>query len=217
MFVKICGITNEEDALAAVALGADALGFVFAPSTRQVGVSRVKEIVRRLPGDVLTVGVFRDELPEVVIDIVRRSGLVGAQLHGSEPLRQVRSVKAELPFVIDAYVADSPALQTAENTPADVVLIDAATPGSGRVFDWSLIRSTPRGMRLLLAGGLTPENVAEAIRIVRPWGVDVSTGVESAPGVKDPRKMTRFLTEARTEREDPHAASNAPFDWRNDL
>ncbi len=216
MFVKICGLTTEEDALAAVALGADALGFVFAPSTRQVSVSKVRDITRRLPPDTLTVGVFRDELPEVVVDTVRSAGLVGAQLHGAEPVRHVRAVKAELPFVIDAFPAGSPAIQTAENSPADVVLIDAATPGSGRVFDWSLLEHAPRGMRVLLAGGLTHENVASAIERVRPWGVDVSTGVESAPGCKDPRKMTRFLQEARSAAQQLSEDGPAPFDWRND-
>ena len=217
MFIKICGLTTEEDALTALALGADAVGVVFAPSSRQVSVSRVHDITRRLPPDVLTVGVFRDELPEVVIDTVRRSGLVGAQLHGSEPVRHVREVKAELPFVIDAFVAGSPALQSAENSPADVVLIDAATPGSGRVFDWSLLQGTPRGMRLLLAGGLTPDNVSSAISRVRPWGVDVSSGVESAPGRKDPRKIKRFIEAVRAAAPAPVGGDAVPYDWRDDV
>lgn len=140
---------------------------------------------------------------------------LSAQLHGSEPLRHVRAVKAELPFVIDAFAAGSPALHTAENSPADVVLLDAATPGSGRVFDWSLIDGSPRGMRILLAGGLTPDNVRLAIDKVRPWGVDVSSGVESAPGRKDPRKIKRFIEAANAAVGNARDGGGEPFDWQD--
>lgn len=199
MFVKICGITSEEDALLAVALGADALGFVFAPgSVRQVQPQRVRDIVRRLPHGVATIGVFRDERPERVVEIVNRTGVSGAQLHGREPISEVRWVRQRLSFVIQAFRADDPLLASAVNGPADVILLDAPQPGSGRAFDWGLADSVPLGARVMLAGGLTAENVGEAIARVKPWGVDVSTGVESAPGRKDPRKLRRFIEAVRS-------------------
>jgi phosphoribosylanthranilate isomerase len=197
MFVKVCGITNEEDALLATALDADAVGFVFAPSRRQVQPDRVRDIVRRLPVEMLAVGVFRNERPERVVEITARTGLHAVQLHGGEPLSQVRWIRERVQFVIQAFVAGEPALAAAANSPADVVLVDSPNPGSGRVFDWRLAEGAPRGMRLLLAGGLTSDNVGEAIRLVRPWGVDVSSGVEGSPGRKDPRKLRRFIEEAR--------------------
>ncbi len=198
--MKICGITNEEDALLAVALGADALGFVFAPgSPRQVGAKEVRAIVRRLPPDTTTIGVFRDERPEKVIEIVNGIGLSGAQLHGREPRSEVATVRASVPFVIQAFAAGDPELGNARGGPADAVLYDAPEPGSGLVFDWSLAEGVPAGVRLILAGGLDPDNVGPAIERVRPWGVDVSSGVETAPGsgAKDPVKLRRFIEAAR--------------------
>ena len=123
MFVKICGITNEEDALLAIAMGSDALGFVFAPgSRRQVQVDQAREIVRRLPNGTVTVGVFRDERPERVIEIVNSVGLTGAQLHGREPLSEVRWIRQRSTFVIQAFTAGDPTLASAANGPADGVL-----------------------------------------------------------------------------------------------
>lgn len=224
MFVKICGITNEEDALLAVALGADALGFVFAPgSRRQVRPDDVRDILRRLPPGTVSVGVFRDERPERVVELVHRLGLTGAQLHGREPLSEVRWVRRRVPFVIQAFAAGDPALAVAANGPADVVLVDSPDPGSGRVFNWSLAEGVPGGVRLMLAGGLTHENVAAAIARVRPWGVDVASGVEGTPGRKDPRKLRRFVEEARragaeiaAEDDRPASSPMRPFDWELD-
>lgn len=224
MFVKICGITNEEDALLAVALGADALGFVFAPgSRRQVRPDEVRDILRRLPPGTVSVGVFRDERPERVVELVHRLGLTGAQLHGREPLSEVRWVRRRVPFVIQAFAAGDPALASAANGPADVVLVDSADPGSGRVFNWSLAEGVPGGVRLMLAGGLTHENVGAAIARVRPWGVDVASGVEATPGRKDPRKLRRFVAEARRaglavadEDDRPPSGPMRPYDWELD-
>jgi len=224
MWVKVCGITNEEDALLAVALGADALGFNFAAgSPRQVTLDTVGDVLHRLPPGVVTVGVFRDETPERVVEVVNTLGLGGAQLHGREPLSEVRYVRRRVPFVIQAFAAGDPALASVANGPADIVMVDAVQPGSGTVFDWALADAVPAGVRLLLAGGLNAENVAAAIRRVRPWGVDVCTGVETAPGSgrKDVRKLRRFLEAARTGgapsgdtwRPDPDAA---PYDWMAD-
>jgi phosphoribosylanthranilate isomerase len=197
MFVKICGITNEDDALLATALDADALGFVFAPSGRQVHPETARDIVRRVPREVYTVGVFRNERPERIVEIANRVGLHGVQMHGKETPSEVEWVRKRVQFVIRAYAAGAPALADASQSAADVVLIDSPDPGSGKVFDWRLAEGAPRGKRIILAGGLTPENVGEAIKLVRPWGVDVSTGVEYKPGRKDPAKMRLFIAAAR--------------------
>lgn len=221
MFVKICGITSEEDALLAVALGADALGFVFAPSPRQVRPDDVRDIVRRLPHEVVTVGVFRDERPQRVVEVVHKVGLRGAQFHGRETVSDVRWVRERVPFVIQAFAAGDPAIAGTRGGPADVVLLDAPDPGSGKVFDWRLADGVPGGVRLLLAGGLDPGNVAEAIRRVRPWGVDVSSGVEAEPGRKDAVKLRMFVEAAlaagaELDADRPEPPDFAPFDWELD-
>ena len=223
MFVKICGITTEEDALLAVALGADAVGFVFAPSPRQIAVDRARDIARRLPPGVLTVGVFRDELPARVIDMVHRAGLAAAQLHGSETPEQARMVKAQVGTVIKALPAGHPGLGDVAAYGADIVLVDSENPGSGEVFDWRLAEDAPRsGHRVMLAGGLHADNVADAIARVHPWGVDVSTGVEREPGRKDPVKLRRFIEGAKAAG-DPTGeggesfAGSGPYDWQEDV
>lgn len=198
VFVKICGITNEEDALLAVALGADCLGFNFVPgSVRQISPNVAQSIVRRLPHGTVTVGVFKNESPETIVSTVTQCGLSGAQLHGREPVSEVRWIRKRLPFVIQAFTADDPHLASAGKSPADIILLDAKTPGSGNVFDWRLANNAPAGVRLMVAGGLTPKNVAEAISQIKPYGVDVATGVESAPGKKDARKMQLFIDLAK--------------------
>jgi phosphoribosylanthranilate isomerase len=225
MFVKICGITTERDALLAIALGADALGFVFASgSPRMVTVEEASDIVKHLPYDeVLTFGVFRDERPERVAEVVNRVGLKGAQLHGRESAGEVAYVRQRVSLVIQGFAAGDPAISMASEGPADIVLLDAPNPGSGRVFDWCDVSGALDSVRLLLAGGLTPDNVAEAIWRVRPWGVDVSTGVETAPGSgrKDPRKLRRFIQAARAasaaleHRGSPNGGiGRQPYDWQ---
>jgi len=224
VFVKICGITSEEDALLAVAMGADALGFVMAPGSRRlIRPDAVRDIIKRLPPETVTVGVFRDERPERLVETIHHIGLTGAQLHGREPLSEVRWVRSRVKFVIQAFAAGDPALSAAANGPADVILVDSPDPGSGRLFDWKLAEGAPGGIRLMLAGGLSPDNVAEAIQRVRPWGVDVSSGVEASPGQKDARKLRRFIQtaheagEALADDERPQAASpDGPFDWEID-
>jgi phosphoribosylanthranilate isomerase len=198
VFIKICGITNEQDALLAVALGADALGFVFAPSPRQVAPQRVKEIVRRLPQNIITVGVFRDEHPQRVIDTVQEAGVFGAQLHGHESTRHVSDVMKEIHWVIKAVAAGSVEARTADDFQTNLILVDSPNPGSGVEFDRSLLSEIPSGLRILLAGGLTPENVGDAIAQVEPWGVDVSSGVEKSHGYKDPIKLKNFIEASRS-------------------
>jgi phosphoribosylanthranilate isomerase len=214
MFVKVCGTTSEEDALLAVAMGADAVGFVFAPSSRRIAPRLAAEIARRLPPEIITVGVFQDEAPQRVVEIVHGAGLKAAQLHGHETVEQSRWVRQRVPLVIQAFTAGDPAIVRAREHYADAVLLDSASPGSGQVFDWKLADGVPAGMRLIIAGGLDAQNVAEAIARVSPWGVDVVTGVEKAPGRKDPVKLRAFVAAAKaaggTEYEPLEAA---PYDW----
>ncbi|MEY2467576.1 MAG: phosphoribosylanthranilate isomerase, partial [Actinomycetota bacterium] len=193
MFVKVCGITNEDDALLAVAMGADAIGFTFAPSPRQVTASAVADIVKRLPNDVMTVGVFRDEAPERVVETIHRAGLRGAQLHGHETREVTWWVGERIPFVIKAFVAGDRGVADASGFRASAILLDAPSPGSGEVFDWRLADGVPDRSRLIIAGGLGPDNVAAAIAATHPWGVDVATGVEASKGRKDPRLLRAFI------------------------
>src|SRR5438132_6561013 len=153
MFVKVCGTTSEEDALLAVAMGADAVGFIFAPSPRQVAPAIVRDIVRRLPSEILTVGVFRDEAPERVAEIVHATGLRAAQLHGHESVDQTKRVRERVPVVFKAFAAGDPAVRRAGEYRVAAVLVDNPTPGSGQVFDWSLAEDVPGDTRLVLAGG----------------------------------------------------------------
>ena len=220
MFVKICGVTSEEDALLAVAMGADAIGFNFVPSSpRFLAVGRAADIAKRLPPEILTVAVFRDEARERAVELTHQAGLRAAQLHGHENAEDTCWVRERVPVVIKAFPGGDPELAKARGYGADIVMIDSASPGSGQVFDWSLAEGAPSGVRILLAGGLTPDNVAEAIDRVRPWGVDVASGVETAPGVKDPTLVRRFINAAQAaEPPDYHGSEgNKPFDWMLDL
>ncbi len=218
MFVKICGITNEDDALFAVAMGADAVGFVFAPSIRQIAAQQVYDITRRLPPEILTVGVFRDEHPERVIDTIGRAGLKAAQLHGHETPGMVREVAASVRWVIKAVVAGSPDALHANEFGTDLILVDAPSPGSGQVFDWGLFEGLPDGPRYILAGGLNPGNVANAVERVMPWGVDVASGVEKTPGRKDALKVKSFVERARAAAPAPHLGpDDLPYDWADEF
>jgi phosphoribosylanthranilate isomerase len=217
MFVKICGITNEDDALFAVAMGADAVGFVFAPSPRQIAPQKVYDITRRLPPEILTVGVFRDELPSRVIETVNRAGLKAAQLHGHESPAMVAEVAEQIRWVIKAVVAGTTDARRTKEFGTDLILVDAPSPGSGNLFDWSLLGEIAEGPRLILAGGLDPDNVATAVRKVLPWGVDVSTGVEKSPGRKDPMKVKSFIERARAAAPQQHLGPDSlPYDWADD-
>jgi len=216
MFVKICGTTSEEDALLAVAMGADAIGFIFAPSTRQVAPAVAADIAKRLPTEVLTVGVFRDQSPQRVVEIMEATGLRAAQLSGRETPEQTMWVRRRVRTVIKAFAAGDPTVGQAKEYGADVIMLDS-DPGSGQVFDWRLAEHVPAGSRLLLAGGLHPENVADAIGQVNPWGVDVATGVEASPGKKDPRKLRAFIAAAKAAARPVYEGGDAgPYDWQED-
>lgn len=196
--VKICGITNIDDALCAVQLGVDALGFVFAPSPRQVVVSKVKDIVEKLPPWISTVGVFVNEKPARVL----RIGLDWIQLHGEESPDYCRELG--LKVIKTIRVKDRASLEKIPQYPVAGILLDTYDPdlsgvppkmgGTGKGFNWDLaVEAKKFGKPIILAGGLNPENVAEAISKVQPYGVDVSSGIESSPGRKDYEKMKRFM------------------------
>ncbi len=204
--VKICGITRREDALRAVELGVDALGFVFWPkSPRAITPDQAAEITAALPPFVTRVGVFVDPPLDQIQKIVETVGLDAVQLHGSESPEFCAAVRWAR--VIKAFrIRDRASLETLPHYRTSAWLLDAfheaAPGGTGRRFDWTLAQeAVALGRPVILAGGLTPENISEAILQVRPYGVDVSSGVEEAPGRKDPERMARFLAAVRTAEE----------------
>lgn len=219
VFVKICGITDVDDALLAVALGADSLGLNFVSgSVRQIAPPRARDIVARIPPETLTVGIFRNESKERVVDIVHTTGLNAAQLHGNESPADVAWIEARVPTVIKAVAAGTEQARNARDFLVPIILVDAPTPGAGEVFDWNLTESLPLDRRILLAGGLTPENVADAIATVKPWGVDVASGVESEPGRKDPSALRRFIQNAKAagealDADGPRSNDEAMYNW----
>lgn len=206
VLVKICGITNIEDALIAVEYGAHFLGFVFADSPRQVEPSTVKHIRRIIGSDVKMVGVFTEE-SEQVLKVMDDCELDFAQLHGSQTEEFAERIGAER--VIRAVrVKGERTISTLEFFPnATYYLLDSYREnqpgGTGTTFDWQLaVSAKSYGKPIILAGGLNPENVVEAIKIARPFAVDVSSGVELSPGVKDPKKLKEFIEHARNADED---------------
>ena len=203
--LKICGITSLEDARAAVEAGADYLGFNFyRPSPRYIAPERAREIIESLPRDIVAVGIFVNEpSPERVLAVVERSGVAMAQLHGDEPSAYCEQVSR--PVLKALRVKDRiSALSIAEYQGRAGVrgfvldaFSDRAYGGTGTLVDWSLAAEIAKTCRILLAGGLTPDNVADAVKAVRPYGVDVSSGVESSPGKKDHGRMHAFVQSAR--------------------
>lgn len=200
MFLKVCGVTRLTDALHAVQHGATALGFVFWPgSPRCVTAERVREIVAELPSSVTTVGVFVNESIDGIRRTVATAGLTTVQLHGDEPPAYADALGWP---VLRSVTLDNAADAGAAWAAGTTFLLDASDPvrrgGTGAVVNWAKAAELARlGQPLVLAGGLTPTNVADAIESVRPFGVDVSSGVEAAPGVKDFDKVARFLENAR--------------------
>jgi phosphoribosylanthranilate isomerase len=200
--VKICGLTNLEDALMAAGAGADLLGFIFADSPRRVESLVVQKIIAALPPLVQTVGVFLDEKPETILKIAGRCHFDYLQLHGKE-------TPADCLFLDDWKIIKAFRVGAGEPLPkleqykeqCKIFLYDTLVPGmvggSGMIFDWQLIDRDRAGSYFILAGGLTPENVGRAIETVRPWAVDVSSGVEREPGRKDRVKIEAFMNAVR--------------------
>jgi phosphoribosylanthranilate isomerase len=199
--VKICGITNLEDALTSIEAGADALGFVFYPlSPRHIFPEQAADIIRCLPSFVQTVGLFVDEEQSVVNTTADQCGLDIVQLHGKETPEYCEYVRRR---VIKAFrVKDITTLDSLVQYHVSGYLLDAWSPlalgGTGKTFNWEIAsEASNRGHRVILAGGLTPDNVAEAVRLVTPYAVDVSSGVECSPGRKDADKIRTFIIQAR--------------------
>jgi phosphoribosylanthranilate isomerase len=201
--VKICGVTRRLDAELAAELGADALGFNFsAESPRRISAERAGGIIARLPRRVIAVGVFVNAQPAEVLRIAREANLQMLQLHGEESPEEVRELARWYP-VMKAFRVharfDVESMKKYEVCSA--YLLDAFEPerrgGTGKIFNWRIAVAAKRFGTLVLAGGLTPQNVGEAIRRVRPFAVDVASGVESRPGIKDPKKLRAFLLAVR--------------------
>jgi phosphoribosylanthranilate isomerase len=213
LWIKICGNTSLEDAQFAAEAGADAVGFVFAPSPRRVTPSQVAAILPHLPAAVEKIGVFVDASFEEIEFAVRTTGLTGVQLHFDAPpdlsaqLRAYFGPNFRILRVI--HFGSESAANAASIMPdpnVDAVLVDSRTAttvgGTGQSFDWALASKTlfqnANDCKIVAAGGLNPENVAEAIATLHPWGVDVVSGVEAAPGLKDPAKVHAFISNSRT-------------------
>ena len=217
-WIKICGTTNLEDALTAVEAGADALGFVFAPSPRRVSPRDAGRITAGLPSSVEKVGVFVNQSVELVLDTVEKAGLTGVQLHGQEDggfarrLRdhagsQLRLVKAVSMSEVGEAKGKSFAVAMGDGAARvfSALLLDSGSGvkrgGTGTTFDWQeaapMARLLGKKFPLIIAGGLKAENVAKALRIFQPWGVDVVSGVEQDPGKKDPAKLRAFIAAVR--------------------
>ncbi|HEX6880540.1 MAG TPA: phosphoribosylanthranilate isomerase [Terriglobales bacterium] len=210
MWVKICGTTNLSDALLAVGAGADAVGFVFGPSKRQVTTEQAGKITRELPARIEKIGVLVNESPERIEEIVQTAGLTGVQLQGDESPELVAELRRlNLRFLaktIHAMADPEKLAQTISKYSGfvDTVLLDSGNPaergGTGKRFDWEIAGrelAKVSGVRVIVAGGLNVGNVGDAIAMLRPWGVDVVTGVESEPGKKDPEKVRAFIAAAR--------------------
>lgn len=205
--VKICGLRKREDAELAASLGAAALGFVFWPdSPRFVDPYRVRPIVRALPPFVATVGVFVDQPVEYVMGVAGLLNLSAIQLHGAEPIEPYSHSSYRLIKAVP--VTDGFEGRELARIPAAVtILLDAHDPvrrgGTGRTIDWSHAAVAARARPVILSGGLSPDNVGTAVELVRPYAIDVSSGVESSPGVKDPTKLRALFAAL-------HAAATRP-------
>lgn len=193
--VKICGLTRPEDVAAAADAGADAVGFVLAPSSRRLDLARARELAAAVPPFVARVGVFVDPTEAELQVALDQLGLDLLQLHGHEPPELCRRFGRRVLKAVRVRSPDDLALL--ERYAEWPILLDSPEPGSGSAFDWTWAAGLGDRRRLVLAGGLTPANVARAVQAVRPWAVDVSTGVEKAPGVKDAGLIQQFVEAVR--------------------
>jgi len=199
--VKICGITNLPDALAAAELGADALGFVFYDkSARYIAPDAARMIIRELSPFAARIGVFVNQPETCIMETVYRCGLSAVQLHGNEPAEFLRD--SPVPVIRAIRVRDGTPIEMMRALrPGSAVLLDSYSPdafgGTGVPFDWDIRGEWLSRYRIIIAGGLTEQNVRDAVELFRPFGVDVSSGVESTPGIKDHDKIRRFIEAAK--------------------
>ena len=196
LFVKICGLRTEQDVDTAVAAGADAVGFVFAAGPRTVDAPTAHRLAARVPEHVLTVGVFRGQSPAEVRELTERSGIRAVQLHGDEGPEYYVALRSPGRTLIRAVAAGRNTPRIGESG-EDLLLLDAPDPGSGKAWNWAAPDFAAPSGRWLLAGGLRPDTVRAAAETTGAWGVDVSSGVESARGVKSPDLIRAFLAAAR--------------------
>jgi phosphoribosylanthranilate isomerase len=202
VFTKVCGITNPGDAREAADAGADAIGLIFAESPREVNVEEARRISVALPDGVLKVGVFVDAEPEEVLETAREVGLDLAQLHGDETPETVAAIRgAGLPVMKALRVRNAEALAEIQSYEADLIMLDAwsarSRGGTGETFDWGLAKSVKGRGNIVVSGGLTPENVREAIEFFEPYGVDASSSLEEKPGKKSGERLRRFVRAAK--------------------
>jgi phosphoribosylanthranilate isomerase len=200
--VKVCGIKEPGDARVAAEAGADAIGLVFAESPRKVGVERAREIAAALPEGVLKVGVFVDAEPKEVLRVSREVGLDYAQLHGDEEPETAAAIRDGGVGVIKALrVRDTASLREMVRYDTNFFLLDAFSEkvrgGTGTRFDWELAKAVRGYANILVSGGLTPENVREAIEFFEPYGVDASSSLEEKPGKKNDERVRRFVSAAK--------------------
>jgi phosphoribosylanthranilate isomerase len=206
-WIKFCGTTSLDDAIASVEAGANALGFIFAPSKRRIPIEKAQKIIRELPAQVERIGVFLSATMEEIREVVTNVDLTGIQLHGNEVAPEVydylpKNRRAILRIIKTIIVQDGfeGQIDVGKAVPGvvDAWLLDSGT-GSGKTFDWQAARAQlgERQGRFIVAGGLTPGNVGEAIRTFSPWGVDVVSGIEAEPGRKDREKMKAFVASVR--------------------
>lgn len=202
MYVKVCGITHIDDARAAIDAGADVLGFNLIPSSkRHVTPDAARAIVDRLHGEVICVAVVANLTPSQCAALGERAGIERFQLHGDEPPQHIAALA---PRAFKALrIGDAADIARAQGFPGSYILVDAKVEGqlggTGQLLDWNLVAPLATARPLILAGGLTPDNVADAVRVVQPWGVDVASGVEDPRDVrrKDAARMRRFVEAAR--------------------
>ena len=215
LWIKICGTTNLEDARVAVDAGADALGFIFAESPRKIALVQAQEIIAQVPKGVEKIGVFVDDKPERILEVVTELGLTGVQLHGNEsPLHvgTLRKGTSEGTRILKAVRLNDPAAGSQlavyganRRLLPDAILLDSGSAekpgGTGQTFNWKqwagVAQQLSERMATVVAGGLTAENVAEVLHVLSPWGVDVVSGVEQSPGKKDHKKVRAFVAAAR--------------------
>lgn len=197
MFVKVCGLSTPDAVRAAVDAGTDAVGLVLTRSAREVSPDRARELLAGVPAGLPSVGVFRDEAAADAVAVAREAGLDWVQLHGDRTPADVRTVhSAGLKLIRAISMASAP--ESFADWGEDLLLIDAAVPGSGEAWDYGSVRELGlEGRKWLLAGGLDPDNVAEAAAAAGAWGVDVSSGVEQSRGVKDLGKISAFVKAAK--------------------
>uniref|UniRef100_A0A7V0Z7G8 N-(5'-phosphoribosyl)anthranilate isomerase n=1 Tax=candidate division WOR-3 bacterium TaxID=2052148 RepID=A0A7V0Z7G8_UNCW3 len=195
--IKVCGITNLEDGLIVSKLGADALGFIFAPSPRNIEPETAKNIIEKLPPFITAVGVFKNEPLDVVNRIIRLTGIDAIQLHGAEPpeyCRLIKGVRIIKRIKIDDDSNPNDIIKEMAGYSVSAYLFDPGE-GSGNIFDWKIIKGI-KGT-IIVGGGLNQKNVKTMIEILKPYGVDVCSGVEMSPGKKDPEKIQEFIKEVR--------------------